>query len=83
MKKLKLIRCTEVVEHICEHLDSDLDQKKCREIKQHIKNCPNCYAYLDSMKKTVHLYRIEKTPSVPKRLRTELFAILKLSDTSS
>ena len=80
MIKRTLIRCSEVAEHICEHLDSDLDQKKCREIKRHIKGCPNCYAYLDSMKKTVHLYKIESSPSVTKRLRSELFAILNLSD---
>ena len=80
MTKRKLIRCTEVAEHICEHLDTDLDRKRCREIKRHIKDCPNCYAYLDSMKKTIHLFKIEQSPSTPKRLRSELFAVLNLSD---
>ncbi len=80
MKKPKLIRCSDVAAHICDNLDSELDQKRCREIRRHIKDCPNCYAYLDSMKKTVHLYRIERTPSVPSRVRRELFAVLNLSD---
>jgi len=79
MTHRKLIRCSDVAKHICDNLDSELDQKKCREIKHHIKDCPNCYAYLDSMKKTIHLYRIEGSPSVPKRLRSELFAVLNLS----
>ncbi len=81
MKKPKLIRCIEVADHICENLDSDLHQKKCREIQEHIRKCPNCYAYLDSMKKTVHLYKIERTPAVPKRLRSQLFAVLNLRET--
>lgn len=80
MKKQELVRCKDVADHICEHLDTDLDRKRCHEIRQHIKDCPDCYAYLDSMKKTIHLYRIEKAPSVPKRVRSRLFAVLHLSD---
>jgi anti-sigma factor (TIGR02949 family) len=74
----KLIKCAEVVNHICEHLDTEMDRERCRQIKRHVKNCPNCYAYLDSMKKTVHLYKLERVPRTPSRLRKELFAVLNL-----
>jgi predicted anti-sigma-YlaC factor YlaD len=78
MKK-KLIRCSEVSKHICDNLDSRLDSPQCREIRRHIHECPNCYAYLDSVKKTVHLYRVEDIPHVSERTRRKLMAVLKLT----
>ncbi|HAV22992.1 MAG: hypothetical protein A2X67_14985 [Ignavibacteria bacterium GWA2_55_11] len=77
MKK-KLIKCSQVAKHICDNLDSQLDTARCRAIKKHIRECPNCYAYLDSVKKTVHLYRIEQTPKLPERSKRKLLAVLKM-----
>lgn len=74
----KLIRCTEVAKHICDNLDSKLDTPRCREIRKHIRECPNCFAYLDSVKKTVHLYRVEEAPHVSDRAHRKLMAVLKL-----
>lgn len=77
MKK-RLLKCAEVAKHICDNLDSQLDTPRCREIRKHIHECPNCYAYLDSVKKTVHLYRVEPTPHVSPRTHRKLMAVLKL-----
>ena len=76
--KRHLIRCSEVAKHICDNLDSQLDSPQCREIRKHIHECPNCYAYLDSVKKTVHLYQVEEAPHVSERARRTLMAVLKL-----
>lgn len=78
MTKPKLIRCSEVAAHICDHLDADIRTKRCREIQRHIRTCPNCYAYLDSMKKTVRLYKIQRSPTLPRAARSRLLAILPL-----
>lgn len=74
----KLIRCSEVAKHICDNLDSQLDTPRCREIRKHIRECPNCFAYLDSVKKTVHLYRVEEPPHLSDRAHRKLMAVLKL-----
>lgn len=77
MKK-KTMRCPDVLDHICEELDSKLTTAQCREIKRHLAKCPNCTAYLDSLKKTVKLYRSYPDKKVPKKIRKELFEVLKL-----
>ena len=80
--KTKLIRihnCVDVAEHICENLDYKLNSRKCREIKNHLEDCPNCSAYLDSLKKTVKLYRMVRNPRVPSSSRAKLYKVLKLS----
>ena len=70
--------CAPVYRHICENLDADINSPQCKAIKAHIKNCPNCEAYLDSLKKTVFLYRASPVPAMPARVRKELMARIKL-----
>jgi len=77
-KLIKIHNCADVAAHICENLDYKLTSKKCREIKKHLEQCPNCTAYLDSMKKTVKLYRLVRNPRVPSSARTKLYKVLKL-----
>ena len=64
--------------HICDNLDADLNSQKCREIKAHIKKCKNCTAYLDSLKKTIRLYRTYPVPTVPAKTEKKLFAAISL-----
>jgi len=57
--------CRHVYQHICDHLDEDLSSARCRRIRQHLEACPDCAAYLDSLKRTILLYRSAPTPAVP------------------
>jgi anti-sigma factor RsiW len=67
------MKCDKVYLHICDHLDEDINSSRCRQIKQHLAECPNCSAYLDSLKKTITLYRALPAPPVPVGTHRELF----------
>ena len=77
MKK-HTMRCPEILDHICEELDTKISSAKCREIKRHLSQCPNCTAYLNSLKKTIRLYKTYPDKKVPQKTREQLFAVLKL-----
>lgn len=77
MKKTR-IHCKDVVKHVCDNLDEGLNSSRCREIKKHLAKCPNCAAYLDSMKNTVSLYKRLKDRRLPGKTRLRLHAVLKL-----
>jgi len=77
MKK-KTVHCPDVLKHICEELDTKLTTAQCRELKRHLSKCPNCTAYLDSLKTTIKLYSSVPTEHPPQKLRKQLFATLKL-----
>ncbi len=77
MKK-KTVRCPDVLNHICEELDTKLTSAQCRELKRHLAKCPNCTAYLDSLKKTVSLYAQTPARKPSATTRKKLFAVLKL-----
>jgi predicted anti-sigma-YlaC factor YlaD len=78
--RTKTARCPDVVKHICVELDARLKSAQCREIKKHLAKCPNCTAYLDSMKKTIRLYAAYPDPHLPAKARKQLFAVLKLQE---
>jgi predicted anti-sigma-YlaC factor YlaD len=68
-----------VARHVQNQLDGELLSPACREIRKHLKRCPNCTAYLDSLKKTVLLYRRYPDSHTPAIMREKLFAILKIT----
>jgi anti-sigma factor RsiW len=70
------MKCDRAYLHICDNLDENLHSPRCREIKAHLRECPDCQAYLDSLKKTIALYKAMPEPSVPTRVHRELFKTL-------
>ncbi len=70
--------CADIYRHLCENLDAKLENDACREIRKRIDSCENCTALLDSLKKTVYLYREYPTPELPAKVRSELFAVIRV-----
>lgn len=77
--RLKKINCKSVAEHVCDELDEDINSAACRAIKKHLESCPNCTAYLDSLKKTVLIYKHTPNHRFPSKARKKLFATLKIN----
>jgi predicted anti-sigma-YlaC factor YlaD len=75
----KTVSCKKMYTHICDNLDQDIDSPKCRAIKRHLDDCPNCLVYLDSLKKTIILYREYPNPKMPKSIRRQIFSKLKIT----
>lgn len=76
------MNCKKTYKYICENLDEDFNSPICSEIKEHLKNCPNCTTYLDTLKKTVILYREYQKPSLDEPAKKRLHFITKLPHTS-
>ncbi|MBI3787478.1 MAG: zf-HC2 domain-containing protein [Ignavibacteriales bacterium] len=75
---IRKIKCKDVAGHIETQLDAPLTSASERKIRQHLQRCPNCTAYLDSMKKTVLLYRNLPSPHPSRNAEKKLFAVLQL-----
>lgn len=68
--------CKSIARNLVEQLDSKVPKRTAATIKNHLKRCPNCTAYFDSLKKTILLYRCYPDPHAPARMRQKLLAIL-------
>jgi|WetSurMetagenome_2_1015567.scaffolds.fasta_scaffold53913_3 hypothetical protein len=75
-KPVSKLRCSEVARYVCENLDEQLNSRKCLAIKKHLQNCPQCSTELDSLKKTVFLYRTCPTPKIASQSHKKFMADL-------
>ena len=51
------LSCREILDRLSEYIDAELDPSLCEEIESHMAGCNPCVAFLNTLKKTVVLYR--------------------------
>ena len=61
---------------ICDELGEDMNSPSCQALREYVKTCPNCEAFVDSVKKTIRLYR-EYSPRPSPEIRRELMEVIK------
>jgi hypothetical protein len=71
--------CNKTMTEICQNLGEDINSTFCREVQEHLEQCPQCCASVNSYKKTVHLYRQFCNEDVPHAIDQRLWKILQLS----
>lgn len=52
-----MIDCEEVFRLLSDYVDDDLKRAVCREVQKHLTACPDCTLQVDSVKKTIRVYR--------------------------
>jgi len=69
--------CQQISARLSEYLDGELPAKNCRQLERHLKDCPPCIAYLESLKTTVEAcrrYKVGRIPTPPKEVKAALRA---------
>ena len=72
------MNCQQAYKFICANLDEHIKSARCRAIRKHIACCPNCRAYLDSVKKTIRLYRSAPGPRLSPAAHRDLMKTLEI-----
>ncbi len=72
--------CQELKAKLSDFLDGDIDDAVCLEIKRHLEGCDNCRIMVDTLKKTIVLYRDEPRETVPPETHARLWKVLKLEE---
>ncbi|MEO8168285.1 MAG: hypothetical protein ABI623_08560 [bacterium] len=73
------MKCKEAYLSICDNLDADPNSAKCRRVLKHLETCPDCTALLDSVKKTVALYKSAPSPRVPSAAHKRLIKTINIA----
>lgn len=73
--------CRALCEQLNAYLDGELAAELCRDLEQHMAECPDCQAAFDTLTKTVALYRTLDAvpPELPADVETRLFRCLHLN----
>jgi len=71
--------CQELLEGLSDYIDEDLAEKTCREIENHLKDCPNCQIVVNTLRRTVTLYHEVPPEEIPGDVRKRLHAVIRLN----
>ena len=70
--------CKEIFAQLSAYLDLEIPADACRHIEAHLKDCPPCIEFVDSLRKTVALCKqyspAEMPTSMSEASRAELYA---------
>jgi predicted anti-sigma-YlaC factor YlaD len=73
--------CHNLLGSLSDYLDGTLEEALCMEIRKHASECERCRIVIDTLNKTVSLYRvIDSEVSLPEDVRERLFKRLNLND---
>lgn len=73
--------CRHLLSSLSDYVDGDLGVEICAEIERHLEGCDNCRIVVDSLRKTVYLYRVTaQSPDLPDDVRQRLYHCLDLDE---
>lgn len=72
--------CKSLLGSLSDYVDGNAQDEICRELERHLSGCENCRIVVDTLKKTVYLYRSNTDTDLPLDVRERLFKRLSLDD---
>ena len=74
-------QCKQLLGSLSDYIDGELQAELCSIIEQHLLECDNCRIVVDTLRKTVELYRQTSGPAeLPGSVRERLFLKLELEE---
>lgn len=70
--------CQHLLNDLSDFLDGEASAEICAEIERHLAGCENCRVMVDTLRKTVVLYRELPQPELPQDARRRLYHALDL-----
>jgi anti-sigma factor (TIGR02949 family) len=72
-------QCKQLLGSLSDYIDGELQAELCAELEQHMEGCDNCRIVVNTLRKTVELYRETNEPvALPEDVRSRLFNKLNL-----
>lgn len=74
--------CQDLLSSLSDYVDGTLGENICQEIEAHLAGCHNCRIVVDTLRKTITLYKDVSAESadVPQAVRERLYRTLNLED---
>ena len=80
MKHIHSDLCGNLSSQLPDYLDGNAREAICRAIEEHLAECEDCRIIVDTMKKTITLYREAPPETVPSEVHRRLVKVLNLED---
>jgi anti-sigma factor (TIGR02949 family) len=74
------MNCREILAPLSEYISGEAAESLCARIEAHLNECENCRIVVDTVKKTILLYRSTAAAELPTDVRRRLYEVLDLDD---
>lgn len=74
--------CRHLLAGLSDYLNGEAAAEVCAEIERHLAECADCRVVVDTLRKTIYLYRTLPQPTFSQEARERLFAHLSLIEPS-
>lgn len=65
--------CKEFLQELNDFLDETVDPETKRMLQAHVEECPNCYVIVDTVKKTLAVYKGAEPQPVPEEIHARVW----------
>lgn len=72
--------CSHLLAGLSAYIDGEAEAALCAEIEQHLAACENCRVVVDTLRRTVLLYREEQPAPLPEGVKLRLYKALELDN---
>lgn len=73
--------CRELLSSLSDYVDGTLGEELCTELERHLTGCEDCQIVVDTLKKTIYLYKSTTTSTeLPDEIRQRLYHRLDLDE---
>jgi anti-sigma factor (TIGR02949 family) len=73
--------CKSLLRDLSDYVDGELSPELCKELERHLEGCENCQIVVNTLKKTIELYRLcTEDEHIPDDVRNRLYMCLDLSE---
>ncbi len=71
------MKCEQLLALLNDYIDGDIQPGICAELEQHLASCNPCHVVVDTIKKTITLYKAGQEYELPAQFRERLHAELR------
>ncbi len=72
--------CGALLDELSHFLDGEATEALCAEIERHMAGCEDCRVVVDTLRKTLQLYRNLPAPALPDEARRRLYRSVDLEE---
>ena len=72
--------CGELLDQLSDYIDGELEASLCAELEADLAGCPDCRVMVDTVRKTITLYRAQAPAELPADVEDRLYRVLNLEE---
>jgi len=72
------LECHDLLGRLSGYIDGELETAVCAQLEAHLAQCSDCRVMVDTLRRTVTLYRCQRAPELPQGVQQRLYQVLNL-----